>query len=453
LGAACHLYLWVVSIHGKFGKVAEESLHPVEERLAGFSQTFQRTRRNDEISLKLELEDSQRKDALRPQSTLEKRDEDLFSQACEEIRQPRLLPREKRLLAKKRRKGMKLDNDACQKLMKYRLRHEKEEEQRIVFFVHFHKAGGTSMVHKFREGGYQFWNREENGNPFGSGKGINGATGAALKFWRYSRSQFEAFLEDARSQGKGGAEFIAAEWNFFTSDHFFEKDYFRKEAKIDLITVLRDPYDRFLSNFNFKLDNFDAFNPRISNPLEWAHLDLIRRKGKFKPFRKPVGKSTTVDSPSYQYGEQVPHDSYFSVNYNKPNYYTAFLNGLTENTDDPGYDSAPFDFEYFAFGLNQTHLDIAKERLTNLFDAVLVLERPETHAQLDRWFAFSGKPNGGRLPQRNKNRKKKKNDGGGEFTREEFYKYNALDKELYDYAVELSLSRSGGKQTTNSNQQ
>jgi len=425
----------------------------------------------------------------RPKSNLElslsndKRDEDFFSQACEESRRPRLLAREKPLLAKKPRKGKKRDNDPCKLLMKYRIRHEKVEEQRIVLFVHFHKAGGTSMVHKFREGGYQFWNRENNGNPFGKpgrhlprgrdsfdcNKNAHSSNGAALKFWRYSRSQFEAFLEDARSQAKwpychlesnrpnerakGGAEFIAAEWNFFTPDHFFEKDYLRKEAKIDLITMLRDPYDRFLSNFNFKLDNSGAFEPDIFNPLEWAHLDLIRKKGKVTAFRKPVGISTTVQSPSYQYGEQVPHESYFSVNYNKPNYYTAFLNGLTENTDDLGYDSAPFDFEYFAFGLNQTHLDIAKERLTNLFDAVLVLEQPETHAQLDRWFAFSGKPNGDRFARTNVNKMKTKNNGGGKFTREEFYKYNALDKELYDYAVELSLSRSGGKQTTDSNQQ
>jgi len=370
------------------------------------------------------------------------------------------------------------------------------------------------MVHKFREGGYQFWNKEDNGNPYGNPRNhLPGdrdsycnktkpfKNGELLKFWRYSRSQFEAFLEDARSQtkwpycqlesnrpnarGKGGAEFIAAEWNFFTSDHFFEKDYLRKEAKIDLITMIRDPYDRFLSNYNFTSDTYGIFGG-ISDPLEWAHVDLTRQKG--QTIEKQ--KSTRVHPPSYQYGEQVPTGSYFSVNFNKPNYYTAFLNGLTENTNDPGYDSAPFDFEYFAFGLNQTHLDIAKERLTNLFDAVLVLERPETHAQLDRWFAFSDEPNRYALPQRNQNRpgsgrkrgppdrlslfriinpkefykqnekarKKKKGGskfkkGGSKFTREEFYKYNALDKELYDYAVELSLSRSGGKQTANSNQQ
>ena len=172
--------------------------------------------------------------------------------------------------------------------------------------------------------------------------------------------------------------------------------------------MIRDPYDRFLSNFNFKVDrefklnNSEAFDPGISDPLGWAHVNLIRQKG--WSTKKPVGVSTTVHPPSYQYGEQVPHGSFFSVNINKPNYYTAFLNGLAENTDDPGYDSAPFDFEYFAFGLNQTHLEIAKDRLTNLFDAVLVLERPETHAQLDRWFAFSNKPNGGTLPQRNQNK-------------------------------------------------
>ena len=72
--------------------------------------------------------------------------------------------------------------------------------------------------------------------------------------------------------------------------------------------------------------------------------------------------------PKYQYREEVAHDFYYGVNYNKPNYYTAFLNGLCENTNDlgPGIDGdgslrrQPFDFKYFAFGFNRTHLEIAK---------------------------------------------------------------------------------------------
>jgi hypothetical protein len=383
------------------------------------------------------------------------------------------------------------------RLVKHRFRHaynttftSDEVEQRIVLFVHFHKAGGTSMIHKFQNGGYQSWNQQTNGIPLrlpppkkGEGRrnhGNNHTEGdqlcrkryihgkaEMLQFWRYSRPQFEAFLRDGRSQqpwpyclprpertedpkreAHNGVEFVSLEWNFLVSDHFFNKDYLRNQAKIDVITILRDPYDRFISNFYFPLDN-----PGINydDPMKWAHLDLIQKNGKYNSFVKPNKRK--VHLPHYQYGEKIPHSFHFSVNYNKPNYYTAFLNGLAENTDDAGDDSVRFDFEYYAFGLNRTHLDIAKQRLESIFDAILILERPETHGQLDRWFAFLGETDNSYYPHRNKNdmtHMKKKSRAVYHplnFTREEFYRYNALDKELYDFALELSLSKSEGTTT------
>lgn len=371
-------------------------------------------------------------------------------------------------------------------LEKHRLRHaynaytnytSGEAEQRIVLFVHFHKAGGTSMFHKFRDSGYQSWNRQANGIPLGLQPPRKGAKNHTesdqlcrhiqtfgnpeiMQFWRYSRPQFEAFLRDGRSQqlwpyclpeperiedpqreARNGVELFSLEWNFLISDHFFNKDYLRNQAKIDFITILRDPYDRFLSNFYFHYDNP---GDNYDDPMEWAHLDLIRKRGSAYSFVKP--NKRTVHLPHYQYGEITPQSFYFSVNYNKPNYYTAFLNGLAENTDDAGDNSVRFDFEYYAFELNRTHLDIAKQRLESIFDAVLILERPETHGQLDRWFAFLGESANNYYPHRNK-RDVTKGPGTEQylhplnFTREEFYRYNALDKELYDFALELSLSK------------
>ena len=374
------------------------------------------------------------------------------------------------------------------RLEKHRLRHANnaytnhtssgEAGQRIVLFVHFHKAGGTSMIHEFRDNGYQYWNHNMNGNPYGSWSSkkeddtkptvsdqlcrqINTKqqpprNAELVQFWRYSRPQFEAFLRDGRRQqvwpyclqeperiedppreARNGVEFVAMEWNFLMADHFFNKDYLRDQANIDVITILRDPYDRFLSNFHFQLDNIGN---NYNDPMEWAHLDLIRKKGHYKAFVKPNKRVEHL--PHYQYGEITPHSLYFSVNYNKPNYYTAFLNGLAENTDETGDTSVRFDFDYYAFGLNRTHLDIAKERLESIFDAVLILERPETHGQLDPWFAFLGEESARKqYPHRNGNRSTKRSKTEQNFTREEFYRYNALDKELYDFALELSLSK------------
>jgi len=97
-----------------------------------------------------------------------------------------------------------------------------------------------------------------------------------------------------------------------------------------------------------------------------------------------------------------------------------------------------YDFDYFAFGLNRTHLETAKQRLHDMFDTILILERPETHRHLNKWFVFLNNDDGIILPHNNQNKKEIRSLN---FTREDFYRYNALDKELYEYAVELSLSK------------
>ena len=90
-----------------------------------------------------------------------------------------------------------------------------------------------------------------------------------------------------------------------------------------------------------------------------------------------------------------------------------------------------------------SHAPEKGQRLNSLFDAVLILERPETHRQLERWFHFLDKTKSENhcLPHKNKNGKRSRYQSFS-FTREEFYRYNALDKELYEYALGLSLSKS-----------
>jgi hypothetical protein len=67
----------------------------------------------------------------------------------------------------------------------------------------------------------------------------------------------------------------------------------------------------------------------------------------------------------------------YHVNFNKTNYYTVFLNVYAESGKD---------YNYFANELNGTHLEIAKKRLES-FDAILTLEQPETHQQLNKWLS------------------------------------------------------------------
>jgi len=412
-----------------------------------------------------------------------------------------------------------------------RKRHEyyekNNQQQRIVLFVHFHKAGGSSMVSKFRESGYQLWDGEANGNPVGLPPGdrqflnlrqhkpfrslSNGEEvelpkycppprrSELLRFWEYSPAQFEGFLEDARNQtyriaeckqrepvgprkrklaprrnentnvnpkvspdlehakAHPGAEFISLEWNFFAPQHFYEDASYFRNRNIDIVTILRDPYDRFVSNYHFRSDSPSGFMGDIA---EWALLDLERRDLYRSSIKRPLSKEAHEDrTRGTQYGEALPYQTALSVNYNKPNYYTAFLNGMANNHDDfkttnnTEYENN-YGFDYFAFGLNRTHLEIAKKRLREVIDVILILEYPETHVLLDPWFEFLGTEKGSdNLPHQNKRvecvlckfnkeiRRKRDDKRNMLPSEKEFYKFNALDKELYEYAVELALSR------------
>ena len=403
---------------------------------------------------------------------------------------------------------------------KYRIRHlyynnlnTKVKQPRPLVFVHFHKAGGTSMIQKFNNNGYQLWSGQVNGIPDGLPPELlpnpNDQDNkdcrirmnrAILKFWQYSRYQFDQFLADGKSQtsklecvlakwesnrermqgdvsddgdnrtiivGGSGVEFISLEWNFFLRDHFFEPVLEEKpftktvgqssveatdgdniddnnsntylQANMDMITIMRDPYDRFISNFYFNYDN-----PRedYSDPLGWAHLNLERRAGSdesHENLNTPTNaKHASAQSLNViQYGAPVVRKA-FRVNYNKPNYYTAFLNGLNENNSDEhklldgGRWTNNYDFDYFAFELNHTyHLELAKERLRTMFDAIIILERPETRRHLHKWFAFLGTDDNVIIPHGNSNPIPRDKRPQLDFTRDEFYKYNALDIKSY----------------------
>ena len=377
------------------------------------------------------------------------------------------------------------------------------KKKKIILFVHFHKAGGTTIVNKFRvDGGYKCWRPNANGNPKSQSNNV-------LQFWNYNRTQFTNFLLDGASQSQSsesrrmknttnkekggdsdGVEFLAMEWNFLQQDHFFQPDinYLQNDANIELITILRDPYERFISNFNFLLDNINRDKINDDNeygPLEWSQKDFIRKRGSVYPIEVNVknkmgGTHIRIgNKPTIQYGKVITNVD-FHLNHNKPNYYVSYLNGFAQNGDDSGdeKENDNYSFDYFAFGLNRTHLNIAKQRLRDMFDVILILERPDTYQQLYKYFEFiklSGSDNN------NNTNNSAAGDGDGEddpiyalpknnekydydkedkmlrqkntkllYTREEFYKYNALDKELYEYAIELSLSKTTSTSTTTS---
>lgn len=274
-------------------------------------------------------------------------------------------------------------------------------ENYTVIFIHFHKAGGTSMVGKFRQT-HTVFKTSRNGNPWIK----DPKTGNEFlhAYWLYPPTEFQHFISQARNQEK--VNFMASEWNFLHQN--ISKKHLQS-VQVDLIATFRDPYDRFVSNLFFS----SSGRKHIDDPWKWTQEDRF--------WKKRGGYGIFVDDIFQQMGTGFP------TNTNKPNYYVAFLNGLAQ---EPGYNFSDMTREH--------HLEVAKERL-QMFEAIIILERPETYLALSKWM-----PDGNvSLPHKNAagTGKKKKAKVPINFTRAEFYKHNALDLELYKYATELALSR------------
>ena len=163
---------------------------------------------------------------------------------------------------------------------KNRLQEKNKKQPSLpLFFLHFHKAGGTSIVSAFKEK-YNFYPNNKNGNPWT----INGEE-KIIQFWDYDKLEMNNWIDRLNEMY---VEFVAMEWNFFK--HFSSIDY----NKIGLVTSIREPLQRYISCYiNSKQDcSIETFN----------YLNKERKDG-------------------------------LKVNWNKYNYYTMMLNGFGDRWD------------------------------------------------------------------------------------------------------------------------
>lgn len=108
---------------------------------------------------------------------------------------------------------------------------------RLIWFQHFHKAAGTTIVQLARNNGEKFWEYHRNGNPVDE-------EGFTLPLWEYSPEQMREFVDQCESQG---VTFVATEFGCpnFASLH--------KDQRVISITMLRDPLRRIISNYEYDL--------------------------------------------------------------------------------------------------------------------------------------------------------------------------------------------------------
>tara|TARA_E500000178_G_C16915785_1_gene704862 strand:+ start:488 stop:1234 length:747 start_codon:yes stop_codon:yes gene_type:complete len=146
---------------------------------------------------------------------------------------------------------------------------------KIIFFLHFHKCGGTTINSLFNH--FNKHKPSHNGNPW------NKTNENIIKFWNYKKKKFNAFKKKLISQH---VNFVAFEWNYFK--YYNNIDF----KNIELIVCLRDPYSRYISNM--KMDKCNDMKYYNKQQKKWSNKKADQR---------------------------------FYINYNKYNYYVKMLNG------------------------------------------------------------------------------------------------------------------------------
>ena len=107
-------------------------------------------------------------------------------------------------------------------------------EYRLVWFQHLHKAAGTYVIRRAAANGEKFWPNHENGNPVNEGK--------VISLWDYDSTQLISFIDECQEKG---VTFVACEWG---GPHY---ETLANDPRVTLLTCLRDPIKRFISNYNY----------------------------------------------------------------------------------------------------------------------------------------------------------------------------------------------------------
>lgn len=110
-----------------------------------------------------------------------------------------------------------------------------EVSHRLVWFHHFPKSAGSTVVEIARRNSERFWMPSRNGNP-------SRANGQEIPIWKFSDNELKEFVDLCATRG---VSFVATEGRVPLVS------VLASDPKVTLITLLRCPYDRFLSNFFF----------------------------------------------------------------------------------------------------------------------------------------------------------------------------------------------------------
>ena len=128
-----------------------------------------------------------------------------------------------------------------------------DSQYRLIWFQHFHKAAGTSIVNLAKANQEVLYPRHHNGNPLDENS-------QEISLWEFTDDELTQFVNHCENTG---VTFIANEWaavNF---------ELLAADPRVVLITCLRDPLKRLLSNFYFDYwsgyTNFDSLEKYLNS--------------------------------------------------------------------------------------------------------------------------------------------------------------------------------------------
>ncbi len=111
-----------------------------------------------------------------------------------------------------------------------------ENKYRLIWFQHFHKAAGSSIVQLAILNGEELYPQHKNGNPLNS-------DGHLIRLWDFTDKELGEFVDSCEYQG---VTFVATEWG---APNF---EILADDPRVVLITCLRNPLSRFVSDYYYE---------------------------------------------------------------------------------------------------------------------------------------------------------------------------------------------------------
>ena len=131
-----------------------------------------------------------------------------------------------------------------------------QNKYRLIWFQHFHKAAGTTIVEYAIINNEKLYPNHLNGNPVEK-------DGTLINLHTFSPEKLTMFIDECE---KNGITFVATEWSAP------DLDTLANDPRVVLITCFRDPLKRLVSNFYFDLYGSFTQSTKLENYVNSKNL-------------------------------------------------------------------------------------------------------------------------------------------------------------------------------------